>query len=163
MIVAFRIGWIATLAGLAILFFSNLLRLKLGGTVWLGSGLFMGGFVFNLINTIVVIRSPAAKSPELPELLILTFKGDDGDFGTTDFRSKVQEFASKLEEAVCEGGTSEYDGDEFGGGTGSLYFRANKAEELWKEINRAFPKDDLLDSYVAERVSEGGTTKKLRK
>lgn len=163
MLTSFRTGWMATLAGLAVLFFSNVLGSKTDWIVWLGTSLFLGGLVLNLINTLIVFRLPYSKSPDLPELLILTFSADNSEFGSVDFRSHIQEFASRMEEAICDGKTSEYDGDEYGGGTGSLYFRATRAEELWKKINDAFPNNDLLRSCVPERVSEGGSRKKLRK
>jgi hypothetical protein len=57
----------------------------------------------------------------------------------------------------------EYGGDEFGGGTGSLYFRAISADELWQQIVDAFPNDSFLDGCVVERMSKGGSQTKLRK
>ncbi len=71
------------------------------------------------------------------------------DHGTEDERNGIQEFAGSLE-AILEGaGAGKYDGDEFGGGTVTLHFYGQSADEIWNWLEDPIRSDAPLPALRA--------------
>ena len=159
----YRICGYSTVIGLVMLFALQALNIKTGWFVWLSSGLFCGGLFIAVIMVIPMMRSSqSAKGSALLELLVLSFKGDDSEFGSPELRDKIIALAARIEERVCDGETSCYDGDEYGGGEAMLYFNASSAIELFAAIQSNFQDDAEINSATVHRITEGGSRIRLR-
>lgn len=73
---------------------------------------------------------PAVDSPDPDGLspaddeqdLLVVLRLSNRQMGTRDEREQLEQLADQLEAAVVAAGAGEYDGDEFGGGTCTLFF-----------------------------------------
>lgn len=78
-------------------------------------------------------RLTGKKEPE-NQMVSVSFRISDGEFGSNQERRSLQRFARRLERLLEDGDLGQYDGDEFGGGVGSLFFMGPSAEEIWQVI-----------------------------
>ena len=68
------------------------------------------------------------------ESVSITFAISGAEYGSENERRSVQRFAMRLENKLKSHALGEYDGDEFGCGTASLYFFGQSADSLWELI-----------------------------
>jgi hypothetical protein len=78
-------------------------------------------------------RLTGKKEPEVQSVGV-SFRLSDNNFGKSEERHAMQKFAGELESYIEDWSVGKYDGDEFGGGTASLYFYGPSADEIWRGI-----------------------------
>ena len=82
--------------------------------------------------------SPASASePDQPteeHAVLLHLPLSDDEFGAESERASIQQLSDQLESTIEEKGVGEFDGDEFGGGTCTLFMYGPDADVLWEAI-----------------------------
>ena len=99
-----------------------------------------------------------AKSRDDEEALIATIILSSGDMGGENERRRILELEHQLSEAIERSSTGEFDGDEFGGGTCTIYMYGPCAEKLFAvawPILTAFHAPS--GSYVTKRSGNSET------
>jgi hypothetical protein len=150
-----NLALILVLVGLVILAAAKFIGFR-GWSVWLGGGLFCVGLLLSCILIFAMRFSQDNEGEsDFPEMLVLTFPADDGEYGTAAFRAGLQDLASRISKEVCDS-SSAYDGDEFGCGSATLYFAAKKATDLWRRIEELLPAGSEFRPSQAISVSSAG-------
>ncbi|MCP5540138.1 MAG: hypothetical protein H7A52_08370 [Akkermansiaceae bacterium] len=88
------------------------------------------------------------------------FPADNDEFGTTEFRKKIQDLAVRISEKACDS-SSAYDGDEYGDGMATLYFNAANAAALWGRIEKQVLINENFAPSEIIRITSGGRRAKL--
>ena len=91
------------------------------------------------------------------DAVLVYLKLSDDNFGTTEEREQIFELEDRLEAAIERHNAGELDGDEFGGGFGTLYLYGTSAKGLFDAISeevRTFPK--RAGSYAIKRYGAPG-------
>jgi hypothetical protein len=99
--------------------------------------------------------SPTTSRDE-EEAVIVTITLSSGGFGDKQERQQILELEHQLSEAIERSSTGEFEGDEFGGGTCTIYMYGRSAEELFTitwPILEAFRAP--AGSYIIKRNSDG--------
>lgn len=92
------------------------------------------------------------KSRDEEEAVIVTITLCSGGLGDKEERRSILELEHQLSEAIEKSSTGELDGDEFGGGTCTIYIYGPSAEELFSiawPILKAFRAP--AGSYITKR------------
>ncbi|SRR6266498_369239 len=69
-------------------------------------------------------------APEGEQALIVTIKLTSGDMGDKDERTRIIALQHQLSDAIETSGVGQLDGDEWGGGTCTIYMYGPSAERL---------------------------------
>lgn len=85
-----------------------------------------------VIREIHFKRSPPPSTPI--GSLKIRFNLQNGDFGSLDEREQIHAFTDTLAESLADSGFGQYDGDEFGGGTCTLFMYGDDPEKVFKRI-----------------------------
>jgi len=100
-------------------------------------------------------RLSGAESKDEQEAVIVTIRLCSGEMGDERERRHILELEHRLSEAIERSSTGELDGDEFGGGTCTIYMYGPSAEELYSVISpilRAFRAPG--GSYITKRCGK---------
>ena len=152
----YKILCILILLGFILLASTSILNINNDWIIWIASAMFGGGLLINLILIFPLMRTAQENDHEFPETLILSFTVDDDEFGSQDFRKNIQSLAARIEESVCEGKFSTFDGDEFGNGEAKLYFNTLASRDLWNKMNNQFGNEDQFRPSSAICVDSNG-------
>jgi hypothetical protein len=82
-------------------------------------------------NPILPSFTSGTKSTDEEQAVIVTIKLCSGGMGDKQERRHILELEHQLSEAIEKSSTGEVDGDEFGGGTCTIYMYGPSAEELF--------------------------------
>jgi hypothetical protein len=83
------------------------------------------------------------------------FKLSDGEYGSEQERDAVHGFTDKLDALIREHDAGEFDGDEFGGGEGTLFMYGPDADRLYETVLPALKSwAKLRGGYVIKRYAE---------
>lgn len=86
----------------------------------------------------------------MPEhAFIVTLKLSDDQFGTEEERGRIHQLSDRLERAIESAGAGEFDGDEFGGGTCTLFMYGPNADALFAAV------DPLLSASSLAKGAKG--------
>ena len=89
------------------------------------------GFFSNLFG-----RSQSqSPSDDVPEHAVLVYlKLSDPAFGSESERDSIHSLTGELDDAIAKAGVGEFDGDEFGDGTCTLYMYGPDADRLFAVV-----------------------------
>ncbi|MHC4745531.1 MAG: hypothetical protein ACYS8Z_26755 [Planctomycetota bacterium] len=101
------------------------------------------GFFSNLFSK----AEPQSKQPE--HAFIVQLKLSNDDFGTEEERNTIHNLSDKLSAAIDSAGVGEFDGDEFGGGTCTLYMYGPDADALFATVDPVLRSSTLSKGATA--------------
>ena len=91
------------------------------------------------------------------QALIVSIRLSDASFGTHEEREKLFKLEDKLITAIKSSSAGEYDGNEIGGGTFTMYMYGASTARLWEVVSpiiRTLP--PATGSYAIERYGGPG-------
>ena len=91
-----------------------------------------------------IFAKPEAKLKEPEHAFIVTLILSDDQYGTEDERDRIHQFSDQLEAAIESAGAGEFDGDEFGAGTCTLYMYGPNADALFAAVDPLFKQSPLV-------------------
>jgi hypothetical protein len=101
---------------------------------------------------------PAPASTDVPEHALLVYlELSDPDFGTEAERESIHALTDELDEAIASAGVGEFDGDEFGDGTCTLYMYGPDADRLFATVEPILTRSPLTaGGHAVKRYGSAG-------
>jgi hypothetical protein len=96
--------------------------------------------------------------PSSDHCVLVHFRLSDDKFGTHDERDAVHQFSDTLAALIEQHSAGEFDGDEFGGGEGTLFMYGPDADRLFGAIEPALKTwEPLRGGHVIKRHGGPGS------
>ena len=114
----------------------------------------MRAFCFLLF---VAMALGCQKPPETPatadseHAVFVTLRLSDSEFGTAAERDAIRRLTDELDAAIRAAGAGEYDGDEYGGGSCTLYMYGADADVLFSVVEPILRESSLVNGGEARK------------
>jgi len=90
------------------------------------------------------------------------FKLSDNKFGSREERDRVHQFSHELEALIQQCQVGEFDGDEFGGGEGTLFMYGPDADLLFEAVSSALKNwEPLRGGHVIKSYGKSGRSVRI--